>query len=250
MPDSAPDRRPRLVCLPYAGGSAYTFTSWPAALADIAAVTPVSLPGRADRGDVPPVLDLAAAADRLAADLMAWPAGTTDRPVALFGYSLGALLGFETARRLTAAGRPPAALVVAACAPPAAHRPGRLHLRPDRDLIDWIRRLGGIPESVLDDPDMLAILLPVLRADVALSECYRYQRTGPMPVPITTIAGQADPETSPAAMDGWEAETTLPLRQITLPGGHMFIEHETTAIMDVLRRALTAAGQAAGQAAR
>src|SRR6266849_6378940 len=87
----------RLVCLPYAGGGASIYRSWPDGLPASIAVWPVELPGRETRFVEPVYTDLGTLASDLAEVLA--PA-TRDLPLALFGHSMGALLAFEVARRL------------------------------------------------------------------------------------------------------------------------------------------------------
>jgi medium-chain acyl-[acyl-carrier-protein] hydrolase len=257
MREQAADPWSLLVCLPYAGGSASTYRSWPAALADVATVHPMTLPGHADRWNLPLAEDLHGLADHLTAELGVGPGGSagasldprTYGQIVLFGYSLGALLAFEMVRRLADWNLRPAALMVAACAPPASplHR-RRMHQLPDAEFLDWIRQLDATPEAILADPEMMTILLPVLRNDVALSERYGYREAAPLPIPIVTLAGHADPYADPSVMAGWAAESTLPVREVTVPGGHMFIHEQEAAVLDVVRDTLTGRGAMTGKA--
>jgi len=239
-----PDMLPTLVCLPHAGGSGATYRQWPDLLAGLADVRPVTLPGRAERWHQPLPRDLAEPAAAFAAEFAASPG-----PVALFGHSLGGLLGFEIARLLTARGRAPMLLVVAASPPPDRLPAVRdRHLLPDPEFTAWVRELGGTAEEILADAEMSRIVLPILRADVGLSERYRYRPGAPLPVPIVTIAGHADPEAGPAAMAGWAAHSALPVREFQVEGGHMFVEHQQAAVLTVLRDVL--AGPAVGRSVR
>jgi len=113
-----PARRPaaplRLVCIPYAGGGAAVFRAWPALLPDVE-VAVVRLPGWEARFTQPPFRDFGALLDALAAEV----APVRDRPLALFGHSLGALLAFEVARRMSAdTGPGPVQLFVSGCRAP------------------------------------------------------------------------------------------------------------------------------------
>ena len=91
-----PDARLRLFCLPYAGGGASFYRPWIERLAPDVHVHPVQLPGREARlrehafERIEPLI--ASLADVLGAHL--------DRPFALFGHSMGALIAFELAREL------------------------------------------------------------------------------------------------------------------------------------------------------
>jgi surfactin synthase thioesterase subunit len=230
------DRRVQLVCLPCAGASAEMYRSWRTELSDLVHVRPVSLPGRAELRHLPLCYDLHLVAESLADDLAEY-----DNEIALFGYSVGALVGFEAARRLVARRRPPVLLIVAACDPPSVPPRRRdLHVLSDPELIDWVRAQGATPEAILSNTEMMALLLPVLRADIALFDGYHYRQALPLPVPIVTVTGRQDPLTDPVTMTGWGEESELPPRDILLEGGHMFINDQERAVIDVVRDALEA----------
>lgn len=221
----------RLLCVPHAGGAATSYRTWPSQLADLAEVTAVSLPGRGHRRAEPLVEDM----HELADDLTAAAAGLDDRPLVIFGCSLGGLLGFEVGRRLTAGGRPPAALIVAACPPPRqVVRLRALHTASDSEFVTELRRLGATAEGLLADAEMMQVLLPVLRADYAAVERYR-PRPGPrLRAPLLTLAGRADPEAGPAMMAGWSAEA-VDCRHQVVDGGHLFLDTAASVVLHHVR---------------
>src|SRR5579859_4348934 len=88
--------RIRLFCFPYAGGSASTFYSWLKLFPDTIEVCPVQLPGRENRLVETPLTSLPELLPTLGDALLPF----LDRPFALFGHSMGALICFELARYL------------------------------------------------------------------------------------------------------------------------------------------------------
>ena len=88
----------RLVCFPNAGAGMLMFRGWPDAL-PWAEVAFAHLPGRDGRRDDPIPSSIQAVADPLAHALLGLP----PLPTVLFGHSMGALIAFETARRLQTA---------------------------------------------------------------------------------------------------------------------------------------------------
>src|SRR3954463_501070 len=93
--------RLRLVCLPYAGGSASIYHGWASELDDDVELVAVQLPGRGPRLREAPFTQMEA----LLGALVEAMAPLDDAPFALFGHSMGALVGFELARWLRAQGR-------------------------------------------------------------------------------------------------------------------------------------------------
>jgi medium-chain acyl-[acyl-carrier-protein] hydrolase len=220
----------RLICLPYAGGSPVMYRAWEPALAGVAEVLATCPPGRLHRWRERPQSNLHQLADELTEVIAVLP----DRPLALFGYSLGALIGLEVARRLADRGRPPALFIAAACpAPGSITRDRAVHLLPDDEFAAVLKRLGVTPQSLLQNEEMMRVLLPMLRMDFAMSERYAYRPSRVLPTPIVTMAGRQDPDAGPGDMAGWAAETGH-LRHICLDGGHMFIDtEEETLLMHV-----------------
>jgi len=159
-----------------------------------------------------------------------------DRPFALFGHSLGALLAFEVTRALRRRGAPlPAGLFVAACEAPDRLPSAQLHLLPDDALVAELRRLGGTPEQILRDPDFQALLLPIVRADLAVRETYAYAAEPPIPCPITVMIGSHDPQVDAAAAESWRLHTTAPTRVRRFWGDHFFVSGARADVLSAIR---------------
>ncbi|MCG7204957.1 thioesterase II family protein [Streptomyces arenae] len=216
-------RTVQLLCVPYAGGSSAVFRSWADGLAPGVEVLGVDLPGHGRRFTEPPRIRMDEIVTALADDIQSVLAG----PLYLFGHSLGGLVAYETARELTARGQGPEHLFVSAVRPPDRRVAAPLHWLDDTGMLAGLARLGGIPDEVLADEELVAAFLPVLRADLTLRETY-VPGTGPMlECPLTVFSG-ADDATVPAAeIPGWADCSRGEFEQVTLPGGHFFLhDHE------------------------
>jgi surfactin synthase thioesterase subunit len=150
-----------------------------------------------------------------------------ERRFAFFGHSMGAILASEVARRLTALSLPlPSHLIVSGRRPPhvADARPPIGHL-PDADFVAEInRRYGGIPREILANPDVLALLLPGLRADMIALEAFRPGPRPPLPMPISAFGGDSDPLTPIAHLEAWRSETQTAFATRVFPGGHFYLD--------------------------
>ncbi len=219
--------RPRLYCFPYAGGASSAFAPWARMLAPQISVLGVELPGHGSRFSETPFDSVSEMAED-AADAIA--SSESDAPFALYGHSLGAVVAFETAQILQrmAKGkhaRPPIHLFVGAARAP--HLPTVLtpisHL-PQKDFLDAVqRRYGGLPAALFDEPELLEMVLPVLRADFKAYEDYRYADSSILECPVTGFHGSLDPVVRNAAMSEWSRVTDGSFRLYIVDGDHFFL---------------------------
>lgn len=224
-------RSVRLFCLPFAGGSAAAYAPWQGAIDPRFEVIPVQLPGHGGRIREAPLQTMTAMATALA-DAMA---PRLDRPYAVFGHSMGALLGFETLRRLRSQGAPaPVALCVSARRAPQlpAKRPP-LHLLSDAQLIDELRRLNGTPDVVLRDQELLDLLLPVIRADLRAVETHVYRAATLFDFPIHAFGGERDSITE-EDLRAWSLQTTAKSTVTLFPGDHFYLNDDRAPLLRAL----------------
>ncbi|HSV66000.1 MAG TPA: alpha/beta fold hydrolase [Mycobacteriales bacterium] len=223
-----PAARLNLICLPFAGGGASRYRDWPDQLPENIAVVPVQLPGREDRL-LEPVVD---SMEPLVSRLLAGLAGQLDRPVALFGHSMGALIAFELATRLRVLGHEPVHVFVSGCrAPYLPRRSADRHMLPDPEFIASVRELNGIPPELADNADFLDLVLPTLRGDFTLVETYRYRDQPPLRCPVSVLGGLGDSEVSQADLAAWSRHTTGPCQVHLLPGDHFFVDTARPALL-------------------
>lgn len=216
-----------LLCLPYSGASAMVYSRWRRKLPAWLQVRPVELPGRGARLGEPLHTDLQALARQLAHEQRA----VATAPYALLGHSLGALVAFELAHELQALGcPPPVALFACGTAAPTRREDydGANWREPKSDdaLITELRKLGGTPEEVLANEELMGLTLPVLRADFLLCGRYAYRQRAALSCPLHVLGGHAD-RASEEQLLAWRAETVGDFSLERFPGGHFFIhEHE------------------------
>ena len=236
-----PAARLRLICLPAAGGGASRYRDWPAHLTDDVEVVSVQLPGRENRFDEPSIGSM----EQLIDPLLDGLASYLFPSFALFGHSMGALISFELARRLGAAGQQPVHLFASGCRAP--HLPSRSpnwHTLPDREFLAAIEDLGGIPPELLAERQFLDAMLPMLRSDCTLAETYVFHPHAPLTCPVSAFGGLRDKEVFPEDVRAWSRHTRGPFRIHLLPGDHFFIN---SARVDLLRLVVAALGATPGQ---
>jgi len=238
VPIPRPDAAVRLFCFPHAGGAAASYIGWSRALENQSIeVAAAQLPGRNGVASEPPCTDL----DRLVGMFADAIAPLADRPYALFGHSLGALVAFELARALRQRDEPgPMHLFVSgAFAPqlPADSAPLRF-IEGDTAFLEAVAaKYGGVPRIVLEQADLRASVVPALRADLALTETYTYRSAPPLSCPISAYAGAADPIVSPERLAEWRHQTCAAFSCRLFDGQHFYLSRaRDTLLADVTSR--------------
>jgi medium-chain acyl-[acyl-carrier-protein] hydrolase len=231
-----PQARLRLFCFPYAGGGASIYRAFPEGLPAHVEVAAVQLPGREGRLREAPMTDLATLVPKIA-DGLAPHLGTL--PFAFFGHSMGAVLAFELARELRRRGAPgPVHLVASAC--PAPHLPDEdaTHTLPDAELTERLRELGGMSPEVLAHRELMEMILPIFRADAAITETYAHTEEAPLDTPITAIGGLDDAKATRDDVAAWRQHTRAGFAVAMLPGGHFFLQTARATVLATVARAL------------
>lgn len=228
----------RIFCFPYAGGGASVFRPWADALPEGVELCAVQPPGRESRLREAPLARLGELVEAILEDTKPLRA----LPFCFLGHSVGALVAFETARALWARGEPlPLRLFVSgAGAPHLRDRESSTFDGTDEQLLAELRTFEGTPAAVLDDPEMMRLFLPILRADLRLREGYELGAGVPLPLPITAFGGRADPGVSPERLSAWGELSTAPFQVELFDGGHFFIKSSRDAFLSSLSEHLSA----------
>jgi medium-chain acyl-[acyl-carrier-protein] hydrolase len=242
-----PHARLRLFCFHHAGGAAHVFRTWGEWLPKAVEVCPIQLPGRGTRMGEPlirkiePLVEAAVAG--IERDLSA--------PFAFFGHSLGALLAFEIARELRRRALPdPAHLFVAArIGPSVPLKTSPIYHLVDREFVEALRqRYNAIPDEIAREPELLAIMLPILRADLTIHESYQHRAEPPLSCPISAYGGTRDHAVLKRDLEAWAAETTRAFKLHVMEGDHFFIHAKSPTFRSTLSEELTAVLRGLGAA--
>lgn len=237
QPAAGPARL-RLFCLPFAGGGASSYRGWRDGLPAGVELCALQLPGREARFGEPLLSEMQALVEGTLQAVLP----LRDRPYAFFGHSMGAVIAYETARRLAECGGPqPALLAVSGrCAPFLQPRVEPMHGLDDDAFIQGLRRLEGTPAEVLENGELMQLLLPILRADFRAIESYRWREGPPLTSRLLVLGGETDPDTDPPALQAWAEVTRGGCRCEILPGGHFFIASERARVLSILSEELEA----------
>jgi surfactin synthase thioesterase subunit len=221
--------RRRLFCLPFAGGGPATYRLWHKTLPSDVQVVAVLLPGRGpSSGEHPPD-----SVEKLVQTLLPAIEAADDLPYAFFGHSMGALLAFELTVALESSGasRPDHLFVSSRRAPDEVHRGEMIHALPDSQFLNELdRHFGGVPDMIRNEPDLLKLLLPGLRADVRAFETYRPLTTSKVGCPVHVYGGADDVRPRPVHLDGWQRVADQQVSIRLFPGDHFYLNQQREAL--------------------
>ncbi len=209
-----------VIAFPFAGGSSFSYAKIARALPTGVKMVTLDPAGHGRRiGEA-----LATDIDHMAVDLatkVLQEAG--GMPYVLFGHSMGAYLALAMLDRLASLGADlPIRLVLSGAAPPDRHQPERISELPTTEFFDRLAAMGGMPVTVLEEPHLVELFEPILRADFEAAERYVDARQRSHAVPVRILRGTEDPL---ALREGgsWSTCFAQPPEILDFPGGHFFL---------------------------
>jgi medium-chain acyl-[acyl-carrier-protein] hydrolase len=233
----------RLFCFPYAGGGSITYRAWVDSLPDSIELGLILLPGRETRLSEPAFKQVAPLVQVLARVLQPHLV----KEFAFFGHSMGAIITFELARQLRRLqGLSPTHLFVSGRgAPQVPDSSMPTYNLPEPELLIELKRLRGTPCEVLENPELMRLILPALRADFELVQTYSYSSELPLDCPITAFGGQEDEEIASQDLEAWREQTKKAFSLHILPGDHFFINSQRLLLLKKLSEELNQMAKAA-----
>jgi medium-chain acyl-[acyl-carrier-protein] hydrolase len=226
----------RLFCLPHAGGSAVVYGGWGRMLGPRFSVASVELPGHGRRIREPLLTSAAALVERLLDELLE---DMRTGPFAVFGHSMGGLLAFRLAHELVRGGLPrPLRLFISAVRAPG-HTTGLLHALPDAELVAALGRLNGASPEVLAHRELVELMLPIVRADLRITEQWSFVPAEALDIPVSLLAGASDPLAPPHEMERWREHFAGEVERRSYPGDHFYLHTEAEALLRDIGAALT-----------
>jgi medium-chain acyl-[acyl-carrier-protein] hydrolase len=149
---------------------------------------------------------------------------------------MGALIGFELTRwlRRTRNPLPVHFFISGRRAPQFNEEEPPSHDLPEAEFIERLRELNGTPQEVLDHPELMKLMIPLLRADFSVCEMYQYEVEEPLDCPFTVFGGLGDEEVPREKLEPWREHTTSSFSLQMLPGDHFFIHSAQKEITRVI----------------
>jgi surfactin synthase thioesterase subunit len=197
----------------------------------------VQYPGRQDRRAEPNIDNIPRLADAIFPALRP----LTDRPLAFFGHSMGAVLAYEVALRLEQDGAAPLSrLYVSGRRAPSRYRPEIVHQQGDEGIIAELQQFNGTNSDLLGDPETLEMILPAIKSDYRAIETYRDTTGRSVNAPIVAIIGDNDPKVTIDEAEAWAEHSTGAFDLRVFPGGHFYLVDQSRQVIQLISDDLAA----------
>ncbi|MCB7162457.1 alpha/beta fold hydrolase [Bacillus subtilis] len=209
-----------LICFPFAGGHSSSFrplsqlletTGW-----SILAIEP---PGHGNNR-MPLIEDVTKMVDLYERALS--PIFT--KPFAFFGHSLGGFVAYLLTQRLEKIKVFPQALIISSTNPPGLVGDKKAGLS-DKEFLDYVVSLGGIPNELLEQKEFIEFFLRILRADFKALETYVHRDYTTIQTPVYIFGGDQDKESNFDMLQEW-VKWVYQAEFYTFRGGHMYLHDQ------------------------
>lgn len=211
-----------LLCLPFSGGNCYSYRGFEAHLAEGIRLIAFDLPGHGRRLAEPLLRDIHAMVNDLYRQVQQYWHG----PYALYGHSLGTLLGYLLACKIASQRQPmPLRLFVSGRQGPSVpEKNDNIHLLPDEQFIAKVMEYGGIPQQIAAEKELMALFVPIMKADFEALANYEHISAPLLDLPITVLFGSDDDDhlTQDETLQ-WQDVTQQKVIVREFPGNHFFI---------------------------
>jgi len=220
-PRPNPKAETRLFFFPYAGAGPSAFHQWCKEFPDNIEVWITHYPGRGSRYKQSSIKKLSELVETIYQAIEPF----LDKPFAFFGHSMGGTIAFEITRVLRKNNSSqPLAIFISACGAPHLPNPNQsLHTLSDIEFLKSLKDLNGTPSEILDQPELMQLLLPTLRADFELIETYQFASASPINCPIFAFGGLDDQRVSRESIEAWYIHTNSNFETYFFEGDHFFI---------------------------
>ncbi|WP_009545082.1 type I polyketide synthase [Crocosphaera subtropica] len=212
-----PQANYRLFCLHHLGGNASLFQKWSSELEPKVEVVPLQILRKSqniNQTNENQFHLLIEAMEKVLAPYL-------DKPFAIYGHSMGAIMAFELAQKLSQTqGKLLQHLFVS-----SSFSPQKINrvLKENQLSLEEILNVSEIPEEIRQDSSMMEEITSIFQVDLQLLKSYVYTKNSPLNCPISTFGGKGDPLIKQEDLLPWADHTHIGFRFMMFPGNHMFL---------------------------
>lgn len=227
----------KMICFPHAGGISnyYSFLK-DDVLKGIDEVIVYEYPKRGLKLQEDEYVSFEAAVDRIADELI--EKGYCDEAYVLFGHSMGAFIAYELGKCLrTRIGRTAELIIVSGQKPPCVVDPD--HYRQcEQDGIEYLKKLGGVPDIIMQHPDVMKYFWKLCEQDFRLLQTYHPDKSNQdVKIPKgVVICGENDVEVDAKELPLWSVHIENILEIYLCEGDHFYFSEEHNGLINFINK--------------
>lgn len=227
----------KIFFIPYAGGSAAVYARWKDYFNSHIEVITIELAGRGRRFADTMYENMEEVIEDVFRNIEPHLDGT---PYAIFGHSMGAVIGFELYHRIQNEGKElPIHMFFSGREAPnqdiLEEKDMKIHKLSDDAFLDRIKMYGGVEDAFFEDEDLINLFLPILRSDFSVIENYKpHSNIEKLSCGITVFNGLKD-YTTKSSIEEWHNFSEAGCKIHHFDGGHFFINDYYEHIIEIIQ---------------
>ncbi|NUI24484.1 MULTISPECIES: thioesterase II family protein [Bacillus amyloliquefaciens group] len=224
----------KLFCIPHAGGLSSIYSEWSNSVGPEIELIPVELAGRGSRFSENPYKTINQAIDDITELILR---KCDNKCYAIYGHSMGAYISYEVILKLMKiTDNLPQHLFVSGKGAPYLTKETFISGLPDKQVIQWLNKLGGIPKELIENYELMKLFLPVIRNDYKLIESYNHNIKKKLSnVTLTVLTGKFDESITIGEVEGWKEYSEKEVDVYQISGGHFFINESVTEVISIIK---------------
>jgi len=226
-----------LFCLPYAGGSKTVYYKWKNYLHPSIELISIELKGRGERINEIFYESLEEAVDDIFENIKD---KITNDEYAIYGHSMGALLSYELYYKIEQMGmkKPEHIFFSGYRAPNIIRQEEKKSTLPDYDFISKVMDIGGTPNKLIENKELLEIFIPIIRSDFKILENYKYnERKNNIECNVSVLNGKQDAIKLEEIL-AWKNHVSKEFKVYSFEGNHFFINTNVENITNIINDTL------------
>ncbi|MBO0468542.1 thioesterase [Enterococcus plantarum] len=210
-----------LVILPHAGGNANYYRELVQYLDSDTECFIIQYPGRQERLFDSMITSIDDYADIISQILNSYQ----NRQIIIFGHSMGALISYNMIvrnRNLL----PSVCRIIVSCHTPPKRIELDYKIDNKEEVIDYLRNLGGVDSSILENDTMMDIIIPSVQNDLLAVKKFTMNKLIRLDIPITAILATEDFGISEEDILKWNYLTKKSFTLKKFKGNHFYMENQ------------------------
>jgi external thioesterase TEII len=220
--------KPILICFPFAGGYSSSFIELSNYLKEDFTVLAIEPPGHGTNR-----MELIDNLDNLVNIYYEALLPYLKDPFILFGHSMGGLVSYLLAVKMKQGNVKAKKIIISACFPPNIRISAKSNLN-DKDFSEYLHSIGGIPDLIFKNKELMTFFLPAFRADFRALETFKSLHDEFVETPIYIFNGKEDLEIYKEEKE-WEKWGNIEGYR-HFDADHMFINTEAIKVSEQIKK--------------